>query len=94
MPNGIYPVPQRKPTRRPGGRPPGLLMRLRTRLRRRHPDEQLACGADPDRSAERAARHPAPIAGDPGSIRRRAREEAGGSARTGSIPIARLSGPR
>jgi hypothetical protein len=50
MPNGIYPVPQRKTERRPAGRPPGLVLRLRTRRRRRHLDEQLARSVDPSRT--------------------------------------------
>ena len=50
MPSGIFPVPEFR--RVPARRRPTLAARIRTRWTRKRLDEQLARGADPDKSAQ------------------------------------------
>jgi hypothetical protein len=57
MPNGVFPVPQFRPTPvRAGGTHPSLAARWRLRWRRTRLDEELARGTDPTASAELALR--------------------------------------
>jgi hypothetical protein len=57
MPNGVFPVPEFRPTpERAGGTHPSLAARWRLRWRRSRLDEELARGTDPAASAELALR--------------------------------------
>ena len=50
MPSGIFPIPEFRPV--PARTRPTLAARIRTRWTRKRLDEQLARGADPDKSAQ------------------------------------------
>ena len=57
MPNGVFPVPEFRPTpERAGGTHPRLAARWRLHSRRSRLDEELARGTDPTSSAELALR--------------------------------------